>query len=368
MKSDEISFLIEKKYGKPDNYFEYLIDQQKDIKISLLVYLPIPNEGINTSILITAGFASTGNLINNKNFEFVFELNGKLTDNGYKQMGMEIISQIYGDIPQSVNKTISPLSLSHCPDFRGVIVLNHGKHETSILENSNDIQMLELVPLYEEEVEVISMQPKDITNAIIFRSHKIDWTDLKRSKVKIMDEAVTGVWDYILKWYNLHSSMLLSQLKPGTDQKSILKLNKTLGISLPNDFQASLMTYNGEVYFHDYQYLTIDQIIETWKMMKGLLESNAFPSHLHDNKKMDNVLEVWWNEKWIPFAKDGGGNLMCIDMDPTVSGHKGQIIYWEKSEGPIPTQYKSFFHWLYAYEQALYRGYYKVDEEGFIYY
>lgn len=366
MKSNKTFSFLKIKYGDPDYLLEYKTPKENR-EIDILVYLPVPEEEIFESTLISSGF-SLSTINSNKNkFEYIFDLKDTLTENEYKKLGKEIIVQLENFIPFS-NKIFSPIQLSNYPHITGFLILNYGKHEPYYWETNPTLQAFELIALHKEEIDSILQQPKDIFNVIIFRSDKINWTDWNRPKADIIHEALSGVWSYITKWYKEHAPKIFTNLKTGANQKSITKLIDAIGIKMPKDFIASLMIYDGEIDFHDYKYLSTTQIIETWEMMNKLLKDNAFPSQLHDNKKIEQIQDSWWHEKWIPFAKDGGGNLMCIDLAPTPSGTNGQIIYWEKTEGPIPTQYKSFLHWLYAYEQALYTGYYKVDEEGFIYY
>jgi cell wall assembly regulator SMI1 len=59
--------------------------------------------------------------------------------------------------------------------------------------------------------------------------------------------------------------------------------------------------------------------------------------------------------------------MICIDLAPAKDGKMGQIIYWEKGQGPLPSKYHSFFEWLRAYQKGLYYGHFIVDQEGFIY-
>ena len=44
--------------------------------------------------------------------------------------------------------------------------------------------------------------------------------------------------------------------------------------------------------------------------------------------------DEWWRLQWIPFCGDGGGNHLCLDMDPPAGGTKGQIItMWHDTDG-----------------------------------
>jgi cell wall assembly regulator SMI1 len=43
--------------------------------------------------------------------------------------------------------------------------------------------------------------------------------------------------------------------------------------------------------------------------------------------------EFWWNPLWIPIATNGGGDDICIDLDPAEGGKVGQIItFWHDWE------------------------------------
>ena len=36
--------------------------------------------------------------------------------------------------------------------------------------------------------------------------------------------------------------------------------------------------------------------------------------------------DEWWRLPWIPFCGDGGGNHLCVDMEPAEGGINGQVI------------------------------------------
>lgn len=366
MNSDEILSFLKEDYGEPDHIFK-LSPSQKIFKVYLLVYLPLPNEGIHTSSIITAGFSSMRSKKSPNSFEFIFEVTGTMEKEEYEKKGKELVQHLLSKDTLSLHSILTPLKIEYNTDFHGSIILNYGKHESYFWDENPELQAFEIIPLYAKEIEALSKQPQEIRNALIFRSNKIDWNNWQRPKADIIKEAVTGVWEFIVTWYEQNSERIFLQLKEGANKKSIDILTEVLGKSLPYDFVISLMNYNGEIEFHDYKYLSTTEIAKTWKMMKEILDSNSFPNQLRNDKKIPEIKEVWWHKGWIPFAMDGGGNLLCIDLVPSPLGSRGQIIYWEKTEGPLPTQYKSFFHWLFAYEQGLYRGYYNVDENGFIY-
>jgi len=53
-----------------------------------------------------------------------------------------------------------------------------------------------------------------------------------------------------------------------------------------------------------------------------------------------------WNRNWIPFASNGGGDFYCIDLAPTETGVKGQIITMKHETGQHKRLAASLRDWL----------------------
>ena len=178
---------------------------------------------------------------------------------------------------------------------------------------------------------------------------------------------IQALWNDIENWYENNAPKRLQDLMDGASQEEIRCFETTIGFSLPNDYLASLSIHNGYVDINSYSYISIDESLRKWLMMKGLSEEGAFkdfePHHPHRNK----IQNTWWCLGWIPFAEDGSGNMICIDITPDINGVVGQIIYMEiQGEGPIASQFRSFFEWLESYRNDLYEGRYEVGEEDFL--
>jgi cell wall assembly regulator SMI1 len=39
------------------------------------------------------------------------------------------------------------------------------------------------------------------------------------------------------------------------------------------------------------------------------------------------VQALFWNERWLPFARDGRGGVVCVDLAPAPAGVVGQVIF-----------------------------------------
>lgn len=46
-----------------------------------------------------------------------------------------------------------------------------------------------------------------------------------------------------------------------------------------------------------------------------------------------DFVTTWWRPGWRPFAINGGGDHLCLDLEGTFTGHAGQLIdHWHNDE------------------------------------
>ena len=247
------------------------------------------------------------------------------------------------------------------------------------------VQLLSVHPVYESEADAIALIG-DIEAYRRFKSRGVDWDDPKRlpvdlrefpvifdvqasklpTETKDIEKAIQNIWKDIERWYRANAPHLLEDLRDGVSEEEIGEFEAILGASLPEDYKASLKIHNGYVTLHDYTYLSLDVVIHKWSGLTKLSESGIFEGKEVFDAGGGLIQNTWWHRSWIPFAEDGGGNLICIDMVPTEAGVKGQILYMELRSGPYAKKYKSFLEWMDRYSDDLYQDIYEVDEEGFI--
>jgi uncharacterized protein len=175
-----------------------------------------------------------------------------------------------------------------------------------------------------------------------------------------------NLWQDITAWYQRYAPSILEDLGSGISEEELTELEQNIGFSLPEDYRESLKIYNGEFYVSDYQYISAELVYDRWSSMKELLEDGVFNDFKINYPEKKIIQNTWWNIGWIPFAEDSCGNKLCLDMNPGINGVKGQVIFWETGEGPIPSKYLSFRDWLEAYKNDLYHGKYEVDEAGYL--
>ena len=154
-----------------------------------------------------------------------------------------------------------------------------------------------------------------------------------------------------------YSDGLLDLNSPATNDE-IEELRSALGVDLPDDFISVLKIHNGQKgevawLFDSQEFLSTQRIIEEFNIWKNLLETK-----LQGKVSVadDGVKNEWWNINWIPFTSDGCGDHYCLDLSPTASGIKGQIItlWYELDEREIVSQ--SFSLWFKEYVELLNSG------------
>ncbi|WP_228062085.1 SMI1/KNR4 family protein [Coleofasciculus sp. LEGE 07081] len=247
------------------------------------------------------------------------------------------------------------------------------------------VQLLSVKPVYKSEADIIE-GIGDIEVCRRFRNEGINWDNPKRSPANLqvlptivefeerrsvmagtdVKTTIQNIWNDIKEWYTENASSLLENLKDGVSDQELREFEERVGLALPDDYKASLKLHNGDVYIHDYNYLSLDGVLNRWLRMKKMSEEGGFEGREVFEAGEGIIQNTWWHPGWIPFAEDGGGNLICIDMAPDADGVVGQILNMELRSGPGVSEYTSFLEYLEHYKDDLYAGVYEVDEDGYI--
>jgi cell wall assembly regulator SMI1 len=66
---------------------------------------------------------------------------------------------------------------------------------------------------------------------------------------------------------------------------------------------------------------------------------------------------------WVPFADDGGGNFLGLDLAPDEDGTAGQVIVYGREEDVKYVLAPSFGAYLYHVAKELKRGNFVLEEE-----
>ncbi|MFK7857105.1 MAG: SMI1/KNR4 family protein [Granulosicoccus sp.] len=173
-------------------------------------------------------------------------------------------------------------------------------------------------------------------------------------------------WNRFESWLKAHFPEGYGDLnEPATDEQ-ISILESKLNVNLPLEFVEFLKIHNGQRGESGWiiggsELLSVERIIDEWEVWNGLLVGGEFEDC--KNKRDNGVKDDWWNPNWVPFTYDGGGNHLCIDLDPAESGTTGQIITMWHDELDRKILATSFEMWFALYVQDVESGKYIYSDD-----
>jgi cell wall assembly regulator SMI1 len=169
----------------------------------------------------------------------------------------------------------------------------------------------------------------------------IDVTELSLPEAAMSAAEVSKLWPQLTEALAKVDPMIVDDLYPAADDAAIERLRAGLTVSLPAEMEALYRANNGEGRLG----LGRESAVELFWVsepthVRGRVGYYFMPIDGIDGVIMDfrslPAPHAKWEEhhgpvrpasdRWIPFAKDFGGNFLCIDLDPDVGGTPGQVI------------------------------------------
>lgn len=159
-------------------------------------------------------------------------------------------------------------------------------------------------------------------------------------------------WARLESRLKTHKPSLLADLHPPASDTDIQDLERALGVALPKAFIECLQVHNGQRgqadwLFSGSEFLSSRRILDAWAIWKDLLDGGDFDGA--DAQGEAGIRSVWWSLKWIPFAYNGLGDYLCLDLDPDSRGKVGQIISVWHDDGGREKVSDSFSLWFTAF-------------------
>ena len=147
------------------------------------------------------------------------------------------------------------------------------------------------------------------------------------------------VWREILKQIKLASEDIYASVNPPADALEIQRLEKAVGVELPQDFRDYLSVLNGQKNTEEQTrdrntelpllgfnpFLSITGILESWSMMNELFAKETEPLEWVTEDKIKPYI---WRKHWIPFTEYEGSWYLILDCDPRKNGTYGQVFCW----------------------------------------
>jgi len=116
----------------------------------------------------------------------------------------------------------------------------------------------------------------------------------------------------------------------GAPAGDIDAVERETGVKLSADLRHLLLRHDGGkdgmFVLPGWELFSTARIIEEWKVWDELRRDQFVPEGADCEPEGPLKGDEWWRSGWIPFCGDGGGNHLCIDMDPAEGGTPGQVI------------------------------------------
>jgi cell wall assembly regulator SMI1 len=168
----------------------------------------------------------------------------------------------------------------------------------------------------------------------------MDVRELSLPETAMSAAEVSKLWRQLTEALARVDPMIVDDLYPAADDAAIQRLRAELIVPLPAEMEALYRVNNGEAVglgrksavelfwvseptnVHGrvgYYFMPIDGIDGVITAFRQLPASGGAWEEHHGPVRPAS-------DRWIPFAKDFGGNFLCIDLDPDVGGTPGQVI------------------------------------------
>lgn len=117
---------------------------------------------------------------------------------------------------------------------------------------------------------------------------------------------------------------ILECLNGPAENRELDELETRTGKRIPKDFKKLYLAHNGENnkifgVMAGFRWMNIESIVSNWQV----LQHSAYDII---SAKNELIQDGEFKKGWIPFAEDGGGSFLAMDLEPGSNGTYGQII------------------------------------------
>lgn len=121
-----------------------------------------------------------------------------------------------------------------------------------------------------------------------------------------------------------------SYLAPGASEAEIAEAERALKLRFPADLRHLLSKHAGSLdeqqILPGWMLFSPQRIVDEWRIWEELRRDQFVPDGYTCEPDGPIKGDEWWRLGWIPFTGDGGGNHLCLDVDPPPKGRSGQVI------------------------------------------
>src|SRR5262245_13511811 len=170
---------------------------------------------------------------------------------------------------------------------------------------------------------------------------------------------------YTQKAVEAHAPFM-TYLNGGATKSQIDSAQQAISCELPLDLRHLLTLNNGSrehFVLPGWELFSTDRIVDEWNVWADLYRTQFKPENYRCEPNGPIRGDEWWRLKGIPFRGDGGGNRLCVDMDPADGGVRGQVITMWHDDGRRDLIAKSLTEFVEMIASDFEQGALTWDEE-----
>jgi cell wall assembly regulator SMI1 len=143
---------------------------------------------------------------------------------------------------------------------------------------------------------------------------------------------LTAAWTAVITWLEHQVPELRADLNPPASEAALARLERRLGHALPDHWHALYRLADGQRgeasgLFYGAGFLSLEEVADQWQVWRDLSTEPDVEASFQGRVSPPGAIRNRYIELgWIPFAHDGGGNHLGVDLAPGESGTVGQVL------------------------------------------
>ncbi|MDN3028260.1 SMI1/KNR4 family protein [Streptomyces sp. S.PB5] len=133
-----------------------------------------------------------------------------------------------------------------------------------------------------------------------------------------MTASIPESWARIETWLADNAPRTFAELAPPAERAAIAMAEEAIGLAFPRPLTESLLRHDGtadSVLLPPFwMMLSTQHIVDTWKSLTSIHGPERPDAEMGDPER---EYGPWWHRQWIPFAADGAGDHLVIDLRAT---------------------------------------------------
>ena len=196
-------------------------------------------------------------------------------------------------------------------------------------------------------------------------------------------QQMSGLWSRFQAWLDREGASSSLHLNTPATPHDFYLLQESLSegdslFELPASYAASLACHDGQDWesvtgiLGRWYLLDASAVFREWRDQKEMMECGLYSGAKYNSSRKAAAAahpricsDYWFHPRWVPIAcsrgRNLGGDLICIDMAPVLSAHRGQVIMYFTESAERFVIANSFGEWIERIVNDLERGVYRFD-------